>query len=349
MNDWPTLQFDAPLWLWLWPVSMVLLGGLLQRGYLHALGSSLRRYASGRFRHPQTGLLRRLYRSPAGAAPRYRLWQWAGYGLFLLGVHLALAKPFYQGEQLPQPPSYRDAMFVIDSSVSMVLKDYVIDEQRVDRITMLKHVMRHLIDRLQGNRIGVVAFSEQAYTLVPLTADYPVLRTQIDRLKPASLTGRTSHPGRALLYTLDTLEQQQDDDSEQRPVLILVSDVNRPDRQIDPRVAAEYIASQGYRLHVIGIGGASYAADDEQQGGLIYHPSNFALLEAIAEQGNGNFYWARNTDSLQTAIEAIQKAEQRVIEAEPRHVPIPLYQWPLLASLIVLALLSLPIRFGRRP
>ncbi|MFP3874201.1 MAG: vWA domain-containing protein [Thiohalophilus sp.] len=348
MNDWPALQFDAPLWLWLWPVSLVLLAVVLQRGYLHALGSSLRRHASGRFRHPRIGLLRRLYTTAASAAPRHRLWQWAGYSVFLLGVHLALAKPFYHGEQLPEPPSYRDAVFVIDSSVSMVLKDYVIDDQRVDRMTMLKHVMRHMIDRLEGNRIGVVAFSEQAYTLVPLTADYRVLRTQIDRLKPASLTGRTSHPGRALLYTLDSLEQQRDDALDKRPVLILVSDVNRPDRQIDPRVAAEYIAAQGYRLHVIGVGGASYAAADEQQGGLIYHPSNFALLESIAEQGEGRFYWAKNTDSLQTAINAIQEAEQQTVEVEPRHVPVTLYHWPLLAALLWLALLSLPMRFGRR-
>ena len=347
MSDWPTIQFDAPLWLWLWPVSVVVIAVLLQRGYLHTPGSSLRRYASGRFRHPRIGLLRRLYTSAASASPRYRLWQWAGYSVFLLGVHLALAKPFYHGEQLPQPPSYRDAVFVIDSSVSMVLKDYVIDEERVDRMTMLKHVMRHMIDRLEGNRIGVVAFSEQAYTLVPLTADYRALRTQIDRLKPASLTGRTSRPGRALLYTLDSLEQQRDEASDKRPVLILVSDVNRPDRQIDPRVAAEYVASQGYRLHVIGIGGASYAAADEQQGGLIYHPSNFALLETIAERGNGRFYWARNTNSLQDAIHAIQKAEQQAIDAEPRHVPVALYPWPLLAALIWLALLSLPIRLGR--
>jgi len=293
-------------------------------------------------------LLRRLYTSPANAAPRYRFWQWAGYSVFLLGVHLALAKPFYHGEQLPEPPSYRDAVFVIDSSVSMVLKDYVIDDQRVDRMTMLKHVMRHMINRLEGNRIGVVAFSEQAYTLVPLTADYSVLRTQINRLKPAALTGRASHPGRALLYTLRTLEQHQNDQEDKRPVLILVSDVNRPDRQIDPRVAADYIASQGYRLHVIGIGGASYAAADEQQGGLIYHPSNFALLEAIAERGNGRFYWAKNTHSLQTAINAIQAAEQQIVTAEPRHVPVTLYPWPLLASVLWLALLSLPIRIGRR-
>jgi Ca-activated chloride channel family protein len=206
-------------------------------------------------------------------------------------------------------------------------------------MTMLKSVMRHLIDHLQGNRIGIVTFAEQAYTLVPLTADYNVLRTQVQRLKPATLTGRTSNLGQALLYTVHSLKQQETEDN--KPVLVLVSDVNRPDRRIDPRAVAEYLAGKGFRLYVIGIGGASYAAGDKQHGGLIYHPSNFALLETVAERGNGQFYWAKNTASLKAAVQSIQSAEQHTIESEPRYIPIPLYHWPLLFSIGWLGLWSL--------
>lgn len=340
MNEWSAVQFAAPVWLLSWPLTVLLLGLVIRRGYLQALGSSLHRNVHAQYRHPQMTLLRRLYQADKAVSPRRFFWQWIGYAIFALGIHAALARPFYQGEQLPEPPSYRDAVFILDSSISMVLKDYVLDEQRVDRMTMLKHVMARLIENLKGNRIGIVSFSEQAYTLAPMSADYPVLLTQLQRLRPATLTGRTSRPGEALLYTLQSVEQQIGERTA-KPVLILVSDVNRPDRHIDPRVAAEYVAMQGYRLHVIGIGGASYAAGEDDERGLIYHPSNFTLLEAVAERGNGRFYWAKNTQSLQQAIAAIQRAEQHSVDSEPRFVPVALYQWPLLFALIWLAILSM--------
>jgi len=339
MNLIQSIQFQSPLILWLWPVTALVLWWLIRRGQLWSFAGVWRSISGNRFRHPQLSLLRRLYRTRATptATPAWR--RWVAYAVFFLGIHLALAQPFYQGQQLPQPPQYRDTVFSLDSSISMVLRDYVVENRRVDRMTMLKSVMRHLIDRLQGNRIGIVTFAEQAYTLVPLTADYRVLLTQVQRLKPASLTGRTSHLGQALLYTEHSLKQQETKTN--KPVLVLVSDVNRPDRHIDPRAAAEYVADQGFRLHVIGIGGASYAASDKQHGGLIYHPSNFALLKTVAERGNGQFYWAKSTESLKAAIQSIQSAEQHTIEAVPRYIPVPLYHWPLLFSIGWLALFSL--------
>lgn len=343
MTEWPALHFEQAWWLWIWPVSTLILGWLVYRDYLHTPGSILWSANQGRVRHPQLGILRRL-KASSGPGSKDLLGAWLVYSLFALGIHAALARPFYHGEQLPPPPSQRDAMFIIDSSISMVLKDYLVDGQRVDRMSMLKSVMQHLIDRLEGNRLGIIAFSEQAQVLVPLTDDYAVLRYQVRRLRPASLTGRTSRPGQALLYALGRLDQDKKK-SGAHPDLVLISDINRPDRQIDPRIAAEYLASQGYHLHVIGIGGASYAAGDKESHGLIYHPSNFALLKAVAEHGKGHFYWAKDTASLQAAIRTIQQAEKQSSEVEPRFVPQALFQWPLGFSLLLLTLLSLPWRW----
>jgi Ca-activated chloride channel family protein len=341
------IQFASPLWLWLWPLTTLILGLLLKHGYLLDPGEIQQRRVQARYRHPQIALLRQLYGQVASRRPGLTGWQWLGYSLVALGLHGALAQPYKLGARLPDPPGYRDTVFIIDSSVSMVLKDYVIGERRVDRMTMMKHVMSHFVRGLKDNRIGIVSFSENAYTLVPLTDDYSVLLAQIKRLRPAALTGRTSRPGQALLYTSQSLTEQLNEEAP-RPTLVLISDVNRPDRQVDPRVAAEFLATQGYHLHVIGIGGASYAAGDDEQRGLIYHPSNFALLQAIAERGNGQFYWAKNTRTLQDTIRAIQDREKHTVNAAPRYVPVTLYQWPLLFALICLALISLPGRSRRK-
>ena len=226
----------------------------------------------------------------------------------------------------------------------MVLRDYLVAGERTDRMTILKSVLTHFIEQLKGNRIGLIVYSEHPYTLVPLTADYALLKTMVRILEPAVLTGRTSDVGKSLLYTLQQVEQMDVADQSQKPVLVLITDVNRTYREMDPGAIAAYLHDQGYRLHTVGIGASSYEAQEHDSTGLIYQPTNFALLESIAEQGGGQFYWADNAGSLQEAIQTIQSAERRQVEAEPRHVAIPLYQWPLLISLGWILVLQLRTR-----
>lgn len=322
-----------PFWLWLWPVSVCLLWLLLRYGQLLPLGNIPSLFNFRQYRHTRTDILQHITESQQLRKDSNRpALRWLSYSLFLLLLHVSLAHPYRLGKQLPNPPAYRDTIFIVDTSISMLLKDYLVEDERVDRMTMMKSVLTLFINQLKGNRIGVIAFSEQAYTLVPLTTDYALLKTMVRRLKPAVLTGRTSHPGKALLYTLQQL-QQTTALSPQKPVLVMISDVNRPDREFDPRTVAKYIHQQGYRIHTIGIGASTYKAGKSKYSGLIFHPANFSILEAIAENGQGKFYWADNARSLQAAMQAIQSNERRKVEIEPRFIQRPLYHWPLLLSL----------------
>jgi Ca-activated chloride channel family protein len=201
---------------------------------------------------------------------------------------------------------------------------------------MLKNVLTHFIDHLQGNRIQLIAYSEDAYTLVPLTNDYALLKFQLQRLQPASLTGRTSDLSTALLYALQT--QQNVAGQTGKPVFVMLTDASRPARHIDPRVAAELVAQQGIRLHTIAIGAGSYAAEDIENVTLIYHPASFQLLEDIARTGQGQFFWAKDASTLRDALQAIQNAEKRQTVATPVYITHPLYYWPLAAALLWLLL-----------
>ena len=127
--------------------------------------------------------------------------QYARYLVLLSLVAIALAQPYQKGQKLPAPPSYHDIVFLVDTSVTMSLMDYQLNDQRIERMTMLKNVLDHFITSLDGSRIGVNVFSEQVYTLAPLTTDYDLLGIQLKRLESAVLTGRTSNPSQAMLYT----------------------------------------------------------------------------------------------------------------------------------------------------
>lgn len=332
--------FRQPAWLWAMLFTLPLTAGLMLRQRLSPLHRLPDWPARRLARHPRWHLLAGRA-GPGGAAPpRPATLAWTLLTLFFL--QLALAQPCRPGRQLPAPQTYRDTVFLVDASVSMVLRDYQAGAGRIDRMSMVKGVLTHFIEQLdtQGhdNRIGLVAFSATPYALVPPTTDFAVVADAVRRLRPAVLTGRVSDPGKALLYVADRFGQDPAGGMKRRPMLVMLTDLNRPSRRLDPRRVAAHLRRQGFVLHTIGIGAPSPRAAESGAGGLVYRPPDFALLEAMAEAGGGGFHWADSLASLETAIRAIQQGGRRATGGAPRYLEIPLYHWPLGLGLAMLML-----------
>lgn len=338
LSLWQAIHWQSPHWLWLVPLGLVVLLAYeaLAGGRLMSLAWQPFRRAEAVIRHPAVEVLAELQGRNGPPGRRFEgLFRYLGYAVLLSLLAAALAQPYQLGKRLPQPSPYREVVFLLDTSVSMVLRDYQVDGERLDRMSMLKGVMHHFVNALKGNRLGIIAFSESAYTLVPLTRDYHLLLTELDRLRPAVLTGRTTRLSQALLYAGSALSRGRDAHGK-RPLLVLISDVQRPFRDIDPRVVAEQLHRRGYTLHTIALGAASDAAAESAGQGLIYQAVNFPLLKALAQRGGGSFYWARDVDSLQQAIQRIQQSGKRQVSAAPRYRRLALYHWPLMAALLFL-------------
>jgi len=324
-----------PYWLLLTPVVLlsVVIGKRVLRWPSFSVTSWLQLAGTRTYRHPLLDLIVQQYPGSSRSGTQ-RYLQVIILMIILLLLSISLAQPYRKGKQLPDPPQHRDVIFLLNTSVSMVLRDYIVDDNRIDRLTMLKNVLTHFVDQLQGNRIQFIAFAENAYTLVPLTSDHALLKYQLQRLQAASLTGRSSDPSQAILYALQT--QQQTTAQDARPVFVMLTDASRPRRHIDPRIAAQLVAEHGIRLHIIAVGAGSYAAEDTAAIALIYHPASFQLLEDIARFGNGQFFWAKDPATLTKALLTIQQAEKRRISAEPVYITQPVYFWPLGAALLLI-------------
>lgn len=338
------LQFEQPWWLMVLPVCLLVLGWLLWRWpeTLASPTSLLRNLAQRAYRHPQFAELQALQHAEQNRqAVRHWLARFLGYAVLLSLFLIALAQPYRTGQRLPEPQRHRDIVFIVDTSLNMILRDYVVAGQRIERITMLKDVLKQFIQALHGNRIGLVVFSEQPYYYVPLTNDYALLQFQLQRLQAAVLTGRTSDISRALLFSQQLFAGNAQDKNGTKPVLVLISDANRTARHIDPRAAASYLAQHHLRLHTIAIGAGSYAAEDKQHQSLIYHPASFYLLQGIAKAGHGKFFWARDQHSLQQALRVINQAEMRKTTVAPQYVKHALSMWPLLLAVLWLTLWQL--------
>lgn len=336
-----SIEFTHAIWFWLLPV----LAGLyfLMRRFGQADDDIGLAEISPETRlhllHPLAGLLPMRDR----ILPR-RSGQQLLHWLVLVLLTTALASPVRIGEKLPDPPENRDIHFIVDSSISMMLRDYVLDGKRVDRMSVLKQVLIHFVDGLHGERISVTVFGNQAYTLVPLTRDQSLIRHMIGHIEP-SIAGRYNAMGDAIALAVSQASRQQ----ARRQVLVLLTDADTDTGIIPPRTAAQLSAEANLPLYTVAIGSGSREAAEQRIVGLVYEPADLNLLKQLSAQTGAISYQARDTQALQQAIQAIEQLEKTPLKAEPRFYREPLYLWPLLLALSLLTVIQIAsLLLGRR-
>src|SRR5690554_515221 len=106
-------------------------------------------------------------------------WQMVALVIWSL-VIIALMRPQWLGEPIAAHHDAREMMIAVDLSGSMEIADMNIAGQQVDRLTMLKHVMRDFIDRREGDRIGLILFADTAYVQAPMTYDRATVKQMLD-------------------------------------------------------------------------------------------------------------------------------------------------------------------------
>ena len=89
-------------------------------------------------------------------------------------ILVALARPQRTNEKVEQKTEGIDIMLAIDISQSMQIEDFV-----PNRLDAAKAVAEKFIAGRIKDRIGIVVFSGEAFSLAPLTSDYALLKTSI--------------------------------------------------------------------------------------------------------------------------------------------------------------------------
>jgi Ca-activated chloride channel family protein len=329
------IQLDQPGWLWLIPflIIVVLIWRRLGQ-YDENTGISSATSCSGlQFLHPLIAILphNRLIKKPP--VVRSML-----YGIVFVCLVVCMAQPVRIGQQLPDPPQQRDIVFIVDTSVSMVLRDYVLDGKRLSRMNLLKGLLSRFIQELHGDRVSIIVFADNAYTLVPLTSDAGLVQRMLQRIE-IGMAGRSSAIGDGIALAIKQAKQASD----HRRVLVLMTDADQPSGYISPETAARIAAKEKLPLYTIAIGAGSYEAEEKLTSGLIYHPADLALLKSLARSTGAKSYQASDARTLQQAIADIEQREKVPALTTPGFYREPLYLWPLLPGLLILSL----VQFGR--
>ena len=309
---------------WLWLLVLLFAIALLWRFVFGADHSTDYSQTNISLLHPLVSLI-----PQTKPVNRQRLFHQFILWLVLGCLALALSQPVRLGKQLPEPPRQRDIVFIVDTSLSMILRDYVLNGQRIERISVLKNLLEQFVQRLQGERIAVVVFGDTAHTLVPLTRDQNLLTSMIKRIS-AGMVKRQNAMGDAIAMAVHAASQ----DKTRNRILVLFTDAGDDTGSVTPLAGAQLAAEAGLPLYTVAIGAATIQAEEQQRySGLLYQTVDKDLLKSISNTTGAISYQAGDSTTLKRAIADITRYKTQAGAVRVKYSHQALYLWPLLLGL----------------
>lgn len=270
-----------------------------------------------------------------GPKPRIAWVRWLPWlrALALTGLIVAVAQPRSGARAERVSSDGIDIALTVDISSSMLAEDF----QPQNRMEVAKEKVKRFVMGRTSDRVGLVAFSGEALTQVPLTTDYPVVLAAIDNLQVGQL-----EDGTAIGTAIATAANRLRNSPGRSRVMVLLTDGENNRGAIDPRTAAQAAGTFGIRIYTIGVGTEGMAAVPVGRGlfGLRYENRpvkiDEALLTEIANSTGGRYFRAKDAAALQSIYEQIDRLERSAVEARAYIRYTERFRWPLLIGLAAL-------------
>jgi len=220
----------------------------------------------------------------------------------------ALARPQKTNEKVEQWTEGIDIMLAIDISQSMQISDF-----EPNRLEAAKNVATDFINGRLQDRIGLVVFSGDAFSLAPLTSDYDLLKSYIREIDFSMIENRGTAIGSALGVVINRMSESES----KSKVCILLSDGDNTAGNIDPITAAELASAYGIKIYTIVVGKEGmvpYGKDFFGRPNMIENTVDETTMRKIAEIGGGEFYRVSDTQTLIQVFDRIDQLEKAEIK-----------------------------------
>ena len=225
-----------------------------------------------------------------------------------------------------------DIVLVLDISSSMLAEDL-----EPNRIDAAKQVAADFVSGRLNDRIGLVVFAGQAFTQVPLTLDYGVVRDLMAELDVGMV-----EDGTAVGMGLATAIKRLNESVAESKVVVLLTDGRSNRGEIDPLTAAQMAQALGVRVYTIGAGSRGTArvpVDDPLMGrryATVRVDVDEETLAEVASITGGQYFRATDTESLASIYQEIDELETTEIEVRNFTRYTELFHFPLAAGLLLL-------------
>ena len=251
---------------------------------------------------------------------------------------VAAARPQRLSEQLSQTGQGIDLVLAIDVSASMEIEDL-----KPTRLEAAKRLARTFVQGRAGDRLGLIAFAGQAYSLVPLTTDYDLLLDNLASLRPGLIADDGTAIGTAIGVAINRLRESP----AKSRVCLLLSDGESNAGNLDPLLAARLAHAYGVRLYTIGLGRDGYVpyGRDSLTGKQRYVETRLdeTTMRQLAQAADGRFFRATDNAALSEVFAAINRLEKTDIITQ-RYRRVQDFYRPYLGVGIALWLLWLALK-----
>ncbi|HBZ01788.1 MAG TPA: aerotolerance regulator BatA, partial [candidate division Zixibacteria bacterium] len=251
-------------------------------------------------------------------------------GLSILIV--AMARPQSGYGDTRQSVEGVDIMLVLDTSGSMKAEDF----KPKNRLYVAKEVIRNFIEGRENDRLGLVVFARRSFTQCPLTTDYELLETLLDRVDFGMVEDKTAI-GLAIANAANRLRESN---AKSKIIILLTDGVNNVD-DLSPIDAAKAAAALGIKIYTIGAGRPGLVDIPVETGfGVRYVQQESEIdedaLRQIADITGGQFYRAKDETTLKEIYSQISKLEKTKIDVQRFYRYNELFGQFLIAGLLIL-------------
>ena len=260
--------------------------------------------------------------------------------LFILFSTIALVNPKIGTELKTVKREGVDIVFALDVSKSMLAEDIA-----PNRLEKAKRIVSEIINTLNNDRVGVIAYAATALPILPITEDYSTAKTFLQSLN----TDMLSSQGTAIIQSINLAQKFYDDEDQTNRVLCILSDGE--DHEVERQNLLELAERSGITIITIGLGSVkgapipikennivkSYKKDEN--GDVVVTKLNTQLLNTIANSSSGIYIEGINTELVVEEIsKRLKEMDKKEFESKQFVAYKDQFQWFISFAILFLSL-----------
>lgn len=234
-----------------------------------------------------------------------------------------------------------DIMVCLDVSNSMLAED--LSPNRLERAKM---AIENMVDKLQGDRLGIIVFAGEAYVQLPITTDYSSAKLFLESINTKIVPVQGTNIADAINKAVESFGK---DDGKNKAIVIITDGENNEEASSSAIEAAEEAEKKDIIVHTIGVGsetgvpipqvidGIVSGYKKDNSGNTIVTKLDSKILEDIASTSNGVYVQASSSDiGLDVILDKISELDKKQLESKMFTDYEDQFQWFLGASFLFL-------------
>ncbi|MCH5216996.1 MAG: VWA domain-containing protein [Muribaculaceae bacterium] len=236
----------------------------------------------------------------------------------LAAIIFALARPWGGVKNQETSREGIEIVIAVDASNSMRASSTG-DENGPERMKTSKLILEKLINRLNNDRVGLIAYAGDAYTLIPVTNDYVSAKAFLNSIDPSLIP----HQGTNIGAAISLAQRSFSDKGDVGKAIILLTDAEELENQEGVIREVKQASKRGIQTDVIGIGSVPVTIPDDHQGRMIEEETGEVVRSAlnedlaleIAKAGKGIYVNASNDDAIDELSKQLGSLKKSALES----------------------------------